>query len=361
MSNPFRTMVIRLLLACGAVVFTTASLAADYCVSTANGLQNALNAAAASAANDTLRLVEGTYQSTSPQGFRVQLGETGNLTISGGWLSGCLLPLRNRRSTIDGQLARPGMVLLGGFDSGGLLRIERLNFINGRGQGEYIAGGLTANPYLGAGLDIEIENCRFFNNTADHESAGFGGGLNSVAQGTMLVRNNLFLLNHADTAGGAASLNCGSSVAGFINNTVVDNTAVVGAAHNIGGVRLDGSGCVWEVASNILWGNEGRDLSLHNPGAALRYNDLDDLGGDDAPATSTGNVNVNPQFVSDTNLRLRRSSPLVDAGFNEPMTGLSALAYDGGPRLVGPHVDIGAYELDVLFADDFDPVILIGP
>jgi hypothetical protein len=361
MRHPIRSSVFRLVWAMTVFLPLAPARATDYCVDTAAQLQAALNSAAASTTNDIIRLVQGTYHSTSPQGFRVELEAEGNLTISGGWFAGCLFPVRNSRSTIDGELARPGMVLLGTFDSGGTLRVERLNFINGRGTGEYISGGLTANPYLATNLEIEIENCRFANNTADHANLGMGGGLNSVADGPMRVRNNLFLLNHADVIAGAASLSCNGAVAGFVNNTVVDNTASVGAADDVGGVRIGGSGCTWEVANNILWGNEGQDLFLQADGAVLRYNDLDDLGGTSAPGSSSGNVNVNPQFVSENNLRLRRESPLVDAGLDEPFTGLPATAYDGGPRIAGPHVDIGAYELDVLFADDFDPLVIIGP
>lgn len=62
-----------------------------------------------------------------------------------------------------------------------------------------------------------------------------------------------------------------------------------------------------------------------------------------------------PQFGSATNLRPKRSSPLIDAGLNAPTGGLPGASFDGGPRLVGPRVDIGAYELDELLVDGFDP------
>lgn len=46
--------------------------------------------------------------------------------------------------------------------------------------------------------------------------------------------------------------------------------------------------CTWEVANNILWGNEGIDLHLQTAGTVLRCNDLDDLGGSSPPASSNG-------------------------------------------------------------------------
>lgn len=328
--------------------------AASYCVDTAAELQSALTAAAASTVDDIIRIESGTYVSTSAQGFRAELSVTGDLEISGGWFAGCLFRQRGVRSVIDGGLVRPGMTLLGTFDSGGLLRVAHLSFVRGVGSD---AGGLTANPFVATNLDVEIEDCNFRDNTAVGATEGFGGGLIAVSDGSLSVKGNVFALNHGDAGAGAASLRCGSGLGAFVNNTVVDNTADVGAAGDSGGVHLNGN-CVWEVANNILWGNEGLDLMLFAQDAVLRYNDLDDLGGPEPPASSQGNINVDPQFVSATNFRLERSSPLVDAGLDAPLAGLPAFSHDGGPRIAGPAVDIGAYELDVLFADDFDPLII---
>ena len=177
------------------------------------------------------------------------------------------------------------------------------------------------------------------------------------------MRNNLFVRNDADqpsaAAAGAASLHCygtGGASASFINNTVYDNTADLGAASDIGGLRVSGLvNCPWSVANNHLRDNAGIDFALAVAGITLRNNNLGVTGGSEIPASSSGNIDLPPQFVSTTNLRPKRSSPLVDAGLNTPTGGLPSASFDGGPRLVAGRVDIGAYELDVLFASGFDP------
>jgi hypothetical protein len=142
----------------------------------------------------------------------------------------------------------------------------------------------------------------------------------------------------------------------FINNTVYDNTADAGASSDVGGVYVGGqAACGWDVANNSLWGNPGLDLSLGSVSVSVRNNDLQNRGGSEAPSASSGNINASPLFLSATDFRLKRSSPLVDAGLDAAGGGVTGGSLDGGPRLVGPHVDIGAYELDRLFADGFDP------
>ena len=69
---------------------------------------------------------------------------------------------------------------------------------------------------------------------------------------------------------------------------------------------------------------------------------------------------VDPQFAACEgfvcfDFELARSSPLVDAGDDDPPGGLSDADLAGKPRVIGPHVDIGAYENDRLLADGFEP------
>lgn len=333
------------------------SRAATYCVDSAAGLQAAMTAAAASSVDDAIHLVNGIYAPTSPNGFFAQLGVSGRLDISGGWHVGCLARNRGQRSTIDGGTFLPGMVIVGSTAAGpaASLSISHLNFVHGytmdtAGRG----GGLTVSLPQAATVDVTIDANRFFDNQSENAQDGGGGGLRVYAERNLVVSNNIFSGNHARTFGGAALLSCGSVLAKIVNNTVTDNEASVGNAGDLSGLYVYG-GCFTEIANNILWGNSGIDLALYVQGARLYNNDLADLGGDDAPAVSSGNIYANPLFVSSTDLRLRRSSTLVDAGLDTPIDGLPEFAYDDGPRLVGAHVDIGAYELDRLFDDGFDP------
>jgi hypothetical protein len=332
--------------------------AATYCVDTAAELQSALSAAAASSADDVIDIESGTYATTSPQGFRVVLSAPGDLRISGGWSGGCVFQVAGQRSTIDGELHRPGMVLLGTQDTAGLLHIDHLSFIHGRSSEAHIAGGLTANPYLSHGFGVEIESNRFVDNSADDPAESFGGGLKTDASNGLLLRDNVFKDNHAAHQAGGAMLYCDAGLTAITNNTFTANSAGSGLATDTGGLFLQGT-CVTEIVNNILWGNDGLDLSLLTPGVVVRYNDIAHIGGTEAPGSSTANLDVNPQFESAGILRLERTSPLIDIGFDEPLSGLSAQAFEGGPRLVGPHVDFGAYELDKLFDDGFDPPFIL--
>jgi len=63
-----------------------------------------------------------------------------------------------------------------------------------------------------------------------------------------------------------------------------------------------------------------------------------------------------PQFASGLlNFRLAPDSPLVNRGFDLSSGDIGAWDLAGGERLQGVHVDIGAYESDVLLRDGFDP------
>jgi hypothetical protein len=339
--------------ACAAIASAPAANALVHCVDTGAELQSALTVAAASSVDDAIHLVAGVYAPTSVDGFFAELDAPGDLDISGGWYPGCVARVRGARSTIDGQGLRPGMVILGSFTSAGHLSISHLNFVDGVSDGAY-AGGLTANPYLSTNLDVTIDANRFAGNEAVDSADGGGGGLRAVADGTLVVSNNVFVGNYARNWGGAALLHCEGLLARIVGNTVTGNEASTGGATSASGVHVGGD-CLTEVANNILWGNAGLDLALFAEGARLYHNDLADLGGDEVPVARVGDVLVDPQFVSSTNLHLRRTSPLIDAGYDTPIDGLSALDADDGPRVAGPHVDIGAYELDRLFDDGFDP------
>ena len=334
--------------------------AVTFCAENATELQLMLDEAMSNGTDDVIRLETGVFRSTSALGFNAyNFSKDGtDLDIIGGWTGDCQLRLPNQRSTLDGELERPALVLGGTLDVRGRVRIFNLQFVRGLSLDPNKAGGLTINR----GYDIVIESNVFRENTQRHPNGNASGGLYALSEGSLTVRNNLFSGNDADSpssvAAGAASLHCyGSNRTGsLINNTVFDNMADLGAASDIGGVRVYGGlSCAWSVANNSLWGNEGVDLALATPTITLRNNNIDDTGGSEIPVSSSGNINLAPQFVSDTNLRPKRSSPLVDAGLNAPTGGLPGASFDAGPRLVGPRVDIGAYELDELFVNGFDP------
>jgi len=115
----------------------------------------------------------------------------------------------------------------------------------------------------------------------------------------------------------------------------------------------------YTLSNNILWNNNANNaVDFHaDTGHLLLNNDIGTSAGFTADFVSAGNLSVDPQFAPCGFLcfsyRLARSSPLVDAGTNTPPGGLAVSDIYSGPRIVGGAVDIGAVELDVLFADGF--------
>ena len=337
----------------------TSAHAVTYCVENALELQTTLEAAVSNTTDDVIRIEAGIYRSSSPNGFYVYnfSSESHDLEISGGWTADCALRLPGQRSTIDGELQRPALVLGGTMDVRGELSIRHLQFLNGYSTDGNRAGGLTVNR----GFDVVLESNLFRGNTLENDNTIAGAALYVLTEGPIAIRGNVFVDNDADSTGnaatGAVSMGCYSfsHSASFTNNTVTGNTADVGGATDISGVRVTGfPNCTWTLANNILWGNDGLDLYLDVASVTLRNNDIQNRAGSQLPVASVGNVNVNPQFVSATNLRLRRSSPLIDDGINGPVGGLPLSSFDAGPRVVGLIVDMGAYELDVLMANGFD-------
>lgn len=339
------------LLLLGSAVLCSNATAAVRCVGDAGELYAALLASSLDGAADVIRLEVGTYRAGQPEGFTANLAG-GALEISGGWVSGCLFRQRGGRSTIDGEYLRPGLSITGALPHSLTVRVAHLTIRRGVG---HETGGLIVAGTGASTLRVELEDNRFHDNTQTAIEDEIGGGVR-VAADEVRVFGNVFTENHAGNLAGAGAFTCFGALGAFTNNTIVRNTARFGEPDARGGVMLGGN-CLWEVANNILWDNEGYDLAISDGDATLRHNNVADLSG--TPAGSSGNVSVEPGFAGTGNLRLRRDSPLVDAGFDDTLLGLPLRSHDGGPRIAGPAIDIGAYELDVLFADDFDPLVLL--
>ncbi len=324
--------------------------AETFCVGDTQALVWALYRMGVTPEADVIRVRTGTYRSAHVSGFGGTI--KGSVEISGGWAPGCLFRQRGARSTIDGEYERPGLVLAGqGGSSAETIRIAHMTFRRGVGNNR---GGLTIWGGSAAAVTAIIEDSRFIDNHVTDHIDEYGAGL-FVEANRILAFGNVFTDNHATGDGGAAYLSCTGSNAAFNSNTVTRNTAGIGQPGKTGGVML--RGCMWEVANNILWNNEDHDLNTASTPSVARHNNIGSAIG---PIWGDGsNLSLDPQFTSASILRLRRSSPLIDAGLNDTGQGLPQFSHDGGPRLVGPAIDIGAYELEVLFADDFDPLILI--
>jgi hypothetical protein len=327
--------------------------AAIFCVDNPATFQATLNVAQLNGeASNTIKVVGGDYLLTTGLTYTdFPNAVTRNLTLIGGFPAGCAA-FPNTVTTLNGQNAvRPLAIITQNAN----VRITGFEFVAGRSPPppENWGGGLKVNNSNGT---VSIELNRFFSNHSDDT----GGGL-SVLGGALRIMNNLFYANTAHVSG-AADLFGSSSEENYINsNTVAGNRA--DTATGVGGMRIGalGSGDHYSVANNIFWGNNSNgaaDVSFLN-GHVTFYNDYGTVSGVPADASSFGNISLDPQFqlcglVVCFSHALKRTSPMIDAGFNTPLGGLTGVDIFGHPRIDNGIVDIGAAEFTGLFANGFE-------
>lgn len=158
-------------------------------------------------------------------------------------------------------------------------------------------------------------------------------GVTGPQPGAVSLRANAGSL-HADVFGNTlvgndtgfiASAAVGASLTGTLANTLVAGNS----AHGIVIGAAAGSGFANE--HNLVFGNEADDFT---PGA--------------------GTVQADPAFVGAGDFRLRADSPARDAG-NSLFAADIAVDLDGATRIIGPAIDIGAWEVgDAIFANGFE-------
>lgn len=326
-----------------------------FCVGSAASFANALLLAQSNNANDDIRLKAGTYPAPSG-GFAMNVSEPGETRISGGWkdrqIGSLIIPCDSQphtawQTTIDGQFAEPGLhINITAVTAS--LQIDRLTFANG--VATLFGGGLDVRYTPGHSTSVQIADSVFRNN-----HAGYGGGLRAEASDYLAVYNNLIALNSCefDYCGALLTINDGG-VAHIVNNTIVDNTHLF--ATGLGGLALSGAGN-GGLTNNLAWGNTIADLILNDLALPfLMYNNAYGVLAGTPDMGSSGNLlGLDPGFEPGLfNYRLRRQSPLVDRGRSGLHVPYSDTDLDGLDRLIGPEIDIGAFENDVLFRYDFD-------
>jgi thioredoxin len=181
-----------------------------------------------------------------------------------------------------------------------------------------------------------VIHCTFVGN-----SAGYGGGISSVHKSNPTVTNCAFIGNRASEGGGG--MNCGKDARPTVTHcTFSGNSAAVGA-----GIRCEYS--LLTVANTILWGNAPGEIYLRESSIAVGHCNV--RGG----WPGVGNIDADPLFVdaygadgvigtADDDLRLRPTSPCIDAGDNSAIPQSTVTDLDGNPRIINGIVDMGAYE-----------------
>lgn len=181
------------------------------------------------------------------------------------------------------------------------------NRITGQGFDWGIAFSASASGSPSFTAQVEV-----LNNVVTGQASGFGGngaivaGL-TAAPATGRIVNNTVTQN---TNGIAVQGGVTGSDIKLSNNVVAFNTV---------GLELPVSGTTNN--SNIVYGNGG---NTYTPGP--------------------GTVTSDPQFRNPVDLRLRDTSPGIDAGNSADLPLFFLWDADGEPRVIGTTVDVGAYE-----------------
>jgi len=234
------------------------------------------------------------------------------------------------------------------YNASGNPALDNVTFLVNRAS--YNGGGM----YSTSTNAVSLTDVAFFGNAASN-----GAGLYVDGMALTLV-NAVFSGNVADYDGGGIASNV--ALLTLINTTFSANTAISNQ-NSRGGGLANYIGNTAVIANTIFWGNQApNDPLIYNEGTVTITYSLTQGG----VYTGTGNISADPRFADadggdnirgtlDDDLRLRNTSPAIDAGDNEavPLGVTTDLA--GASRFVNhpladtghgtpPIVDMGAYE-----------------
>jgi len=307
-------------------------------------LSDASNGGAANGHDNVIRLVAGTFAANgSTFSFNSHSGFA--LTLEGGYDLKCVTQdLTPGKTVLDGGGPGPGAVEVLSLQSGGDVTVSRLTIQHGFKAGSSNGGG--AGIYLANASAIAVfDDNQVLNNSTDYAA----GGLSIFGTGIVHIDGNLFAGNSAPSVAAVfADMNAGSTV--YLNNNTI-----TGNINSTVGPAVSALGPAGHVANNISYANTGSyDFYLYANGT-IDFVDNDYHGIKGTPATSSGNVDLNPGFVNPGtgNYRLAAGSPVRAAGTAKPPGGLPPADLDGEAFPLSGKVDMGAYN-EILFADGFD-------
>jgi hypothetical protein len=349
--------------------------AATYCVGNGTEFQQALSAAAASSADDEIRLKPGVYTFFQP--FLYQTSTPHWVFISGGWseFNGveCGQQSFDAAATVlDGEDQRP--ILLMTFNppeqTTQLMRqgVYNLTFRNGRASEFGRGGGLYMFTFNRVNTEYWIDNVIFHGN-----SGYFAGGAEFyLPRGLLRVVNSLFYDNHAPTSA-FAHFNVTMLEGEYpVDVLVANSTFVDGACPGSGGRGCGigagiGATVRMDILNSLFWGNGISDVNAEGLTAAgfgtgtlfYDYSRVPVSGGTIVPSQSNGST-LDPRFVDpDANdWRLRDDSPYIDRGLAPlPIYGQGSRDVANAPRTQFAAQDAGAFENQTrtaLFGDGFE-------
>lgn len=326
-----------------------------YCVSDATGLQLALKQYTTQPGDDIqIKMVQGTYLYNGTYNGTGNFDSAGNpyrLSLLGGYTVGCGARVINAANTIvDGQnLASVGIAI----SAQNNVLIEGLTFTR-------MPQGLSIEFASDHAEDLDtitVRFCTFRNNTlADGAGPLF---VLDVDNSIVVIDDNVIANNsqpvHTGSFQDAALLivQNDASNAYVVNNTITNNGA------NLPGMVLfqnQGSGQIYHVYNNIVWNNYLQDIVVSGTAGdtgVVLFNNLYSVYSGLGPIISSSNkvgAAFDPFFLNPGagDYHLANASPAVNAG----ALAIPSYAYpgqdnDGGKRLIGSSVDMGAFESGV--------------
>ena len=236
---------------------------------------------------------------------RDQRNWTTNATILDGSGSGNVVTANNndiKSSIINGFTIRNGNTGIYCYNSSPVI------------SNNIITGNVNVNPSsYGGGICCYSSSPAITNNIIIANSTIIGGGI-YFSSSSPTITNNTIISNSASSYG--AGIFCAGNAPSISNNIV---------AYNSSGIKID-SGIP------VL-----RNNCVYNPYGA-NYTGL---------SAGTGDISLDPKLVSleYKQLHIQPDSPCKDAG-DDTVVGIGWMDMDGLPRVMGPHVDMGADESD---------------
>jgi hypothetical protein len=348
---------ILLLIGCIAIADSAPAATNVKCVGNSSDLTQALSTLSNSPDNidaDEIRIRTGTYFAPAG-GWSGSVTTHHDLSIRGGYTNaGCTLQTMDASMTVlDGNNASGVMTI----NTPGLpvsnIEVSGLTFQNGNASNpvESNAGGLKIgdpNP-INEGKIIVERNIFRHNRAASNGFSRAVGGLLAATDGLpLIVRGNLFVDNTSpnDSALDVESNNeidvSNNTFSGNRSTDATQPTRVAMGHFTFTGIRL---------SNNVFWNNTAGageyDLNFSGVfngehGAKLANNDIQASTG--TAVAETGTLHIDPGFVGNGNFHLADSSPLINAGIDNPAGDLANVDLDGAPRIAGSAVDLGAYE-----------------
>jgi len=334
----------------------TQTHAAEFCINTASALSAALVTAANNNEDDTIKVEQGTYVTSSAVGNMIQFNylstKTFSLNLEGGYTNLCASRKLNPSNTIlDGNNENRVLNIMQS-DGDGTIVLEGFTIQNGNNSDFFQGGGLLIRGITNFTGEILVSNNIFRFNQSTATSSG---ALSIENEGNCALINNLI---HDNTAlSRAGTVDCNGSIIIFSQNTVTRNMS---SLSDRAALHAQGSTAAL-VVNNIFWGNAIRDLDVSNATTnQLLGNNIDSQEGVSG-AGSANNISVDPKFISMTNFRLAADSPSIRTGDTSSSiwnTLLPSVDLDGNQRITEGEIDMGAYQRDL---SDLCVVVPVNP